>query len=109
MAGFEVITEVPSLDVDFQGQRVMTIDCNCRDDRYAGRIWSTEDVSGFIEGPWVAEQYAAFAEVSHLEEARNCGRNYSGNPRQFPLHDGDFTGLIRRQWRRHDFTTGSAI
>lgn len=59
------------LDVDFQGQRVMTIDCSCRDDRYAGRIWSTEDVSGFIEGPWIAELNTVFAEVSHLEEARN--------------------------------------
>lgn len=59
------------LDVDFQGQRVMTIDCSCQDDRYAGRIWSTKDVSGFIEGPWVAELNAVFAEVSRLGEARN--------------------------------------
>lgn len=59
------------LDVDFQGQRVMTIDCHCEDNRYAGRIWSARDVSAFIEGPWIAELNAVFAEVTCLHGSRN--------------------------------------
>lgn len=62
------------LDVDFQGQRVMTIDCSCDDDRYAGRMWSANDVSAFIEGAWVGELNAVFAEVTHLHEVRDKQR-----------------------------------
>ena len=56
------------LDVDFQGQRVMTIDCTCEDDQYAGRIWRPSDVSAFIEGPWVDELNVIFAEVARLHD-----------------------------------------
>jgi hypothetical protein len=50
------------LDVDFQGQRVMTIDCGCEVDRYTGREWSARDVSAFIEGPWITELNSVFAD-----------------------------------------------
>jgi len=59
------------LDVDFQGARVLTIDCNCDDDRYAGRTWSANDVSAFIEGPWVTELNEVFAEITYLHDTRN--------------------------------------
>jgi hypothetical protein len=64
--GEEYITG--KLDVDFQGQRVMTIDCGCEDDRYMGRTWSARDVSAFLEGPWIAELNSVFAEVTCLHD-----------------------------------------
>ncbi|HVB57075.1 MAG TPA: hypothetical protein VNE63_11685 [Candidatus Acidoferrales bacterium] len=58
------------LDVHFEGQRVMTIDCRCCDEEYVGRTWSTGDVSAFIEGPWIAELNSISAEVKHLHDER---------------------------------------
>jgi len=56
------------LEVDFQGQRVMTIDCGCDRDEYMGSTWYTGDVSAFIEGPWMHELNSVFVEVTHLHE-----------------------------------------
>ena len=56
------------LDVDFKGQRVMTIDCRCEDDKYAGRTWSPGDVSAFIDGTWVDELNLISTDVAHLHE-----------------------------------------
>jgi hypothetical protein len=55
------------LDVDFQGQRVMTIDCGTDDDGH----WYTGDVSAFIEGPWIDELNAVFADVRRLHQEDN--------------------------------------
>jgi hypothetical protein len=55
------------LDVDFQGQRVMTIDCGTDGDGH----WYTGDVSAFIEGPWIDELNSVFADVRHLHEEDN--------------------------------------
>lgn len=46
----------------------MTIDCGCSDDEYTGRTWYTNDVSAFIEGPWIDELNSIFADVTHLHE-----------------------------------------
>jgi hypothetical protein len=59
---------IGNLDVNFQGQRVMTIDCGCSDEEYTGRTWYTNDVSAFIEGPWIDELNSIFADVKHLHE-----------------------------------------
>lgn len=59
-----------SLDVDFQGQRVMTIDCECEFEQYMGSTWHTRDVSAFIEGPWIAELNSVFTEVTRLHTER---------------------------------------
>ena len=56
------------LDLDFQGRRVMTIVCDCRDHKYAGRIWSAGDVSAFIKGPWIAELNEVFDEITILDK-----------------------------------------
>ncbi len=56
------------LDVDFQGQRVMTIDCDCKEEEYIGSTWSTGDVSAFVEGPWVEEINKIFDEIRHLHD-----------------------------------------
>jgi hypothetical protein len=54
------------LDVDFQGNRVMTINCESNDQEYRGRTWYTGDVSAFIEGPWIEELNLVFADVTNL-------------------------------------------
>jgi hypothetical protein len=59
------------LDVEYQGQRVMRIDCRCEDDRYAGRSWIPTDVSAFIEGPWIAELNSVFAEITRSIKKQN--------------------------------------
>ena len=59
---------IGNLDVNFQGQRVMTIDCKRSDDTYSGRTWYTNDVSAFIEGPWIDELNSVFADVTRLHE-----------------------------------------
>jgi hypothetical protein len=58
------------LGVDFQGRRVMTIDCGCEDERYVGRAWYARDVSAFIEGPWVDELNFVFAYLTAMREER---------------------------------------
>lgn len=63
------------LDVDFEGQRVMTIDCGCNDEEYVGRTWYTGDVSAFVEGPWIDELNSVFTEVTHLHEENNKRSN----------------------------------
>lgn len=60
-----------ALDVDFEGQRVMTIDCGCQYDQYIGTTWHTIDVSSFIEGPWVSELNQVYAEVARLHQDRD--------------------------------------
>jgi hypothetical protein len=55
-----------NLDVEFQGHRVMTVDCDCEVNEYAGDIWHTRDVSAFIDGPWVPELNSIFADVSKV-------------------------------------------
>ncbi|MFZ3329456.1 MAG: hypothetical protein WA197_02395 [Candidatus Acidiferrales bacterium] len=59
------------LDVEYQGQRVMRIDCRCEDDRYAGPSWSPMDVSVFLEGPWVADITSVSADIKYSQEQRN--------------------------------------
>jgi len=67
------------LDVDFEGQRVMTIDCRCEDDKYAGRTWSPGDVSAFIDGPWVDELNLISTDVAHLHEEDSKRRQERAN------------------------------
>jgi hypothetical protein len=43
------------LDVEFNGELVMRIDCMHRDERYAGTSCEPMDISVFLEGPWVAD------------------------------------------------------
>jgi hypothetical protein len=59
------------LDVEYQGQRVMRIDCRCEDDRYADRSWSPVDVSAFIEGPWIPELNSVLAEITRSIKNQN--------------------------------------
>jgi hypothetical protein len=54
------------LEVYFQGQRVITIECSCEIEEYVGSVWSPQDVSAFIDGPWVAELNSVFAEITRL-------------------------------------------
>ena len=75
----EITTSMPDgepftyghLHVDFQGRKVMAIDCTCEEDESAGRIWTPGDVSAFIEGLWVDELNFVFADVTRLHEERN--------------------------------------
>jgi hypothetical protein len=59
------------LNVEYQGQLVMRIDCRCEDDRYAGPSWSPMDVSVFLEGPWVADITTVSADIKYSQEQRN--------------------------------------
>jgi hypothetical protein len=76
---FEITTSMPDgepftyghLHVDFQGRKVMTIDCTCQEDESAGRVWTPGDVSAFIEGHWIDELNFVFADVTRLHEECN--------------------------------------
>jgi hypothetical protein len=59
------------LDVEYESNRVITVDCAYQDDRYAAGTWTTGDVSAFIEGPWVQELNSVCADVSKLHEEFN--------------------------------------
>ena len=59
------------LDVEFNGEIVMRIDCTHRDERYAGTSWEPMDVSLFLEGPWVADITSVSADIKYSQEQRN--------------------------------------
>ena len=59
------------LDVEFNGELVMRIDCMHRDERYAGTSWEPMDVSVFLEGLWVADLTSVFADIKYSQEQRN--------------------------------------
>ena len=59
------------LDVEFNGEIVMRIDCTHRDERYAGTSWEPMDVSLFLEGLWVADLTSVFADIKYSQEQRN--------------------------------------
>ena len=75
----EITTSMPDgepfvygqLHVDFQGRKVMTIDCTCEQGDSEARMWTPGEVSAFIEGPWVEELNFVFADVTRLHEERN--------------------------------------
>lgn len=75
----EVTTSMPDgepftygrLNLDFQGQKVMAIDCTCEEDESEARTWTPGDVSAFIEGLWVDELNFVFADVTQLHQERN--------------------------------------
>lgn len=75
----EITTHMPDgepftygqLQVDFQGRRVMAIDCTCEQGESVTRMWTPGDVSAFIEGLWVDELNLVFADVTRLHEERN--------------------------------------
>jgi hypothetical protein len=75
----EITTSMPDgepftygrLNLDFQGQKVMAIDCTCEEDDSEARTWTPGDVSAFIEGLWVEELNFVFADVIQLHQARN--------------------------------------
>jgi hypothetical protein len=75
----EITTHMPDgepfrygqLHVDFQGSKVMTIDCTCEQGESEARTWTPGDVSAFIEGIWVEELNFVFADVTRLHEERN--------------------------------------
>ncbi len=74
----EITTSMPDgepftygqLHVDFQGRKVMAIDCTCEQGESVARMWTPGDVSAFIEGPWVDEVNFVFADVTRLHEER---------------------------------------
>jgi hypothetical protein len=75
----EITTSMPDgepftygqLHVDFQGRKVMAIDCTCEQGESVARMWTPGDVSAFIEGLWIDELNFVFADVTRLHEERN--------------------------------------
>lgn len=75
----EITTSMPDgepftygrLTVDFQGHKVMAIDCTCEEDEPDAKTWTPGDVSAFIEGIWVEELNFIFADVTQLHHERN--------------------------------------
>jgi hypothetical protein len=78
------------LDVEFQGHRVMTVDCDCEDNEYAGEIWHPGDVSAFIEGPWVPELNSIFADVAKVREEQNRMRQEAAKKEELKKLKKDF-------------------
>ncbi len=78
------------LDVEFQGHRVMTVDCDYEDNQYAGGIWHTRDVSAFIEGPWVPELNSIFAEVSKVRAEQKRVRQEAAKKEELRKLKKDF-------------------